>query len=140
MFWSRHIEKIFKELFNRKFMAKQEEYVILSGRQMQKLRKNVLHRYHDLGEKVYHTEELNELFSGTGIPNEIINEELGNLKSRSALVPMINPQYKTLKVRKKTKKSKKKGDLTFVDQYPHGYLLLQSCQKKQKDIKKWLEY
>jgi hypothetical protein len=61
-------------------MEKQRQvYLTLTKRQREQLGKRVLHRYHDLGKR-RSSDTAEELFEGTGIPIEIIREELARIK------------------------------------------------------------
>jgi len=71
-------------------LEQESEYLTLTKKQREKIKKRSLHRYHDLGERVYTSEEMEELYGGVSVPKEIIMEEIARVK----------PQIKAPKVTK----------------------------------------
>ena len=60
-----------------------EDNVILSKKQIKQLKKRTLYVYHNLGKRVYSNGDIEQLFNGTGIPREIIEEELSKIASNT---------------------------------------------------------
>lgn len=61
-------------------LEQEPRYITLTKRQREKVKKRSLYRYHNLGERVYTPEEMEELYEGVSVPKEIIMEEIARVK------------------------------------------------------------
>ncbi len=64
-------------------MSLEEETVLLTEKESRILARRILHRYHDLRERALTPRERKQIYSkSTGIPQQIVNEELERIKSK----------------------------------------------------------